>query len=557
MFLFYLLWFFIFFFDFTLSDLCTKCYRSQTLGSWIFTISQKLYAPNIYSREIHCGHKQPNSDNTTKLLSFSRENEFQAIFEFPNNFYLYDHNGNAEFGYWTMIYNIGFFARTESHEFMGYFMFGGYPSKANNYQCNSICDKIVTSWYKNRKLEKLGCFNAEKIKLFEPEPVIFKENENFDSLIENQLLNMKYEDIEFLLEKINENTNKNNFVDIGNVEKSLEELFLLMKQKYDKDYEKANLQEIINNFKSENFYIANQAKSSYFKQDFQESIKLSNIQIDINDPVLKFWYTPIDEIPDSELPTEWDWRNINNINYMNPPRIQGKCGSCYILGSLSAIESRIKIATKNAINPNLSIMQILACSSYSEGCKGGEAFSVGKFGMDFGFIDESLFQYKNGTNAKSRKCKIIEENEDLKIGNIFTYYIGDFQGSHDMNEISIMKEIRARGPVTAGIINPLLMPYYKSGILSCNGLLLPREEYNETKQEILTRIKNGFRLVEHLVVLVGWGANEKGEKYWIVQNTWGEAYGDKGYFLLKRGENECAVETDIVAFMPSLKLQNK
>ena len=32
-------------------------------------------------------------------------------------------------------------------------------------------------------------------------------------------------------------------------------------------------------------------------------------------------------------------------------------------------------------------------------------------------------------------------------------------------------------------------------------------------------------------------------KYWIVQNSWGEEWGEKGYFRIKRGDNECDIET--------------
>ena len=54
-----------------------------------------------------------------------------------------------------------------------------------------------------------------------------------------------------------------------------------------------------------------------------------------------------DDIPDEELPLEWDWRKVNGVNYVNPPRGQGRCGSCYIIGSLNTLESRIRIATNN------------------------------------------------------------------------------------------------------------------------------------------------------------------------------------------------------------------
>jgi hypothetical protein len=35
------------------------------------------------------------------------------------------------------------------------------------------------------------------------------------------------------------------------------------------------------------------------------------------------------EIPDSELPENFDWRNIKGVDFTNPHRDQGHCGSCY------------------------------------------------------------------------------------------------------------------------------------------------------------------------------------------------------------------------------------
>lgn len=46
--------------------------------------------------------------------------------------------------------------------------------------------------------------------------------------------------------------------------------------------------------------------------------------------------------------------------------------------------------------------------------------------------------------------------------------------------------------------------------------------------------------VNHAVQAVGYGT-ENGVPMWIVKNSWGADWGDKGYFKIRRNTNECAL----------------
>merc|ERR550537_1860733 len=48
--------------------------------------------------------------------------------------------------------------------------------------------------------------------------------------------------------------------------------------------------------------------------------------------------------------------------------------------------------------------------------------------------------------------------------------------------------------------------------------------------------------VDHAVLVVGWG-EEDGKKYWRIQNSWGEDWGEDGFFRMVMDENESGIES--------------
>merc|ERR1712196_730319 len=60
----------------------------------------------------------------------------------------------------------------------------------------------------------------------------------------------------------------------------------------------------------------------------------------------------------------------------------------------------------------------------------------------------------------------------------------------------------------------------------------------------------------HAVRMVGWGV-ENGQKYWKVANSWNPYWGEKGYFRIKKGNNECGIEDEVTGSSPSAKWGKK
>jgi cathepsin B len=56
----------------------------------------------------------------------------------------------------------------------------------------------------------------------------------------------------------------------------------------------------------------------------------------------------------------------------------------------------------------------------------------------------------------------------------------------------------------------------------------------------------GQELGGHAVKMLGWGV-ENGNKYWLMANSWNTDWGDNGFFKIARGNDECGIESELVA----------
>ena len=101
----------------------------------------------------------------------------------------------------------------------------------------------------------------------------------------------------------------------------------------------------------------------------------------------------------------------------------------------------------------------------------------------------------------------------------------------------IQAEIYARGPVATGV-NAEPIVKYTGGIV------------DDTKI--------WHMMVNHIVSIVGWGTDEEtGTKFWIVRNSWGQYWGEMGYFRIIMGKNSLGIEMEVAWANPgSFTVQN-
>eukprot|EP00190_Bangiopsis_sp_CCMP1999_P000061 CAMPEP_0198725564 /NCGR_PEP_ID=MMETSP1475-20131203/2852_1 /TAXON_ID= ORGANISM="Unidentified sp., Strain CCMP1999" /NCGR_SAMPLE_ID=MMETSP1475 /ASSEMBLY_ACC=CAM_ASM_001111 /LENGTH=373 /DNA_ID=CAMNT_0044487365 /DNA_START=197 /DNA_END=1318 /DNA_ORIENTATION=- len=247
------------------------------------------------------------------------------------------------------------------------------------------------------------------------------------------------------------------------------------------------------------------------------------------------------------LPLNFDWSNVDGINYLTSSwnqHIPTYCGSCYLHASLTACQDRIKIA-KRAMGPDvmLSRQALLNCigstvgvkhDGESDGCNGGTSLDVYRYMHDIGLPDETCNHYgakaTKTCNAKAvcMNCMpyaepIMENFNCWAVKDFVKYRVSEF-GQLPDREAAIMSEIVAGGPVACSIATDDNFDYnYTGGVWRTNST---EEESN------------------HIVELTGWGETDDGVKFWQVRNSWGSYWGELGFFKLERGINLLQVESD-------------
>ncbi|KAL1284265.1 Cathepsin B-like cysteine proteinase [Trichinella pseudospiralis] len=245
-----------------------------------------------------------------------------------------------------------------------------------------------------------------------------------------------------------------------------------------------------------------------------------------------------------QLPKHFDsrekWPECEWIQFI---RDQSNCGSCWAVSAASVMTDRHCIASKGQETPYISDEQILSCAT-KYGCSGGMIptpfhywkttgiATGGPYGdksscQPYSIAPCSKCRYTAPTPSCKYKC---QAGYDIPISDDKFYASEYYHVPSDQYEI--MKEIYTHGPVVAGFLVYEDFTYYISGI------------YQRTSY---------MAMGGHAVRIIGWG-EENGIPYWLIANSWNTTFGEKGFFRMLRGTNECRIESEVYTGIPKSRL---
>jgi len=208
-----------------------------------------------------------------------------------------------------------------------------------------------------------------------------------------------------------------------------------------------------------------------------------------------------------------DWREKG---YVTPVKNQERCGSCWAFSTTGSLEGQHFKKTQKLVS--LSEQNLIDCSKKegNKGCQGGLMDNAFKYIIKNKGIDtEQSYPY---TGQNGFRCKFNEAN----VGATVSSFVDVKRGS----ESALAQAIAEIGPISVAMdAGHESFQHYRTGI------------YTERK---CSSVK-----LDHGVLAVGYGSDaETSGNYWIVKNSWGTMWGDKGYFkLAKDDKNMCGLAT--------------
>ncbi|CAD7975963.1 unnamed protein product [Amoebophrya sp. A25] len=187
---------------------------------------------------------------------------------------------------------------------------------------------------------------------------------------------------------------------------------------------------------------------------------------------------------------------------------QGNCSASYAISTATTLSNRFCISDPELYSElQLAPQYMLSCDQHvNKGCMGGDLDKVYYFTEGHGLVDERCFPYA-AKDARKLPCKTKMQCDDKKRYRTSSYCVMT-------DGAQVRSEMLLNGPVVA------LMYLYDDFLVYKSGVYTPMA----TATAILGKSQEPLL---HAVKILGWG-EEEGTPYWLIENSFGKEWGEKG-----------------------------
>jgi len=196
------------------------------------------------------------------------------------------------------------------------------------------------------------------------------------------------------------------------------------------------------------------------------------------------------------LPSSWNWREHNAVSAV---KNQLNCGSCWAFAMTGGLESNALLTHNASGKVSYSEQVLISCGGIGS-CKGGTLDA--DFLVSKGLPPTDYYPYTQ-SNGDCAKAGANWEKA--------AYKIGDW-GSVTQDLSAIKTALTKYGPLPTAFMVYADFKHYKSGVYSH---------------------VSGKKLGGHAVLIVGYNDDDK---YFIVKNSWGDDWGENGFFRIAYSE---------------------
>ena len=273
------------------------------------------------------------------------------------------------------------------------------------------------------------------------------------------------------------------------------------------------------------------------------------------------WVGSVIQLVVAQLPASYDSRSLwkQHCSGFSIVQNQGNCSSCCAMALSSAISARECMRDGRDIAYSAEQIWDCAGASASATCSEGSYLdnlirSLGRGAHSSQSLIKNNCSVYSDRDVDTSMCKISfdqcapdADGPSQIEGSVF-YDLMWFGGNPDFGawtaSKSMMTEIFTNGPVVTVI-----------SLTSAEFLLFNEESYLKNKRVLVPEQANislpPLPIVRHCLMVYGWGQDEvTGLNYWLVQNSWGETWGDGGTARILRGMNWLETEWRGVSTSP-------